>query len=106
MKRSHVRFTVRRLMIVVTALGLNFGVVPWPACAVMGAAITLPLFVSFGTLIEWVMIYCIAVLLAALSIPAVATNCRLGPPALPSSASIPVAVPTYNGPGITETPEL
>jgi hypothetical protein len=51
---ARVRFSLRRLMIVVAALGLNFGLVSWPASAVFGTAITLPLFFSDDTLFGWV----------------------------------------------------
>jgi hypothetical protein len=74
MRIVRVRFSLRRLMIMVTALGLNFGVVPWPACAVMGAAIIVPLFVYSGTLTEWIVIYSFAGLLAGLSMPAVSSH--------------------------------
>jgi hypothetical protein len=52
MRATRLRFSLRRLMLAVTALGLDFGIVPWPAWAVIGAAITLPLFVTAGALIE------------------------------------------------------
>jgi hypothetical protein len=104
------RFSLRRLMVVVAALGLNFGVVPWPACAVMGAGISLPLFISSGTFLEWVVAYSMIGVLAALSMPPVVTNCRrgrvAGPPAPLSAAAIPSAAPTCEGPDNAETPEL
>jgi hypothetical protein len=109
MRITRVRFSLRRLMIVVTALGLNFGMVPWPACAVIGAAMTLPLFLSSATLMEWVVIYGVAGVLAGLSMPAVVTHCRrgrmAGPLAVSPAASIPVAAPPCGGPAITEVPE-
>jgi hypothetical protein len=109
MRIARVRFSLPRLMIVVTALGLSFGVVPWPACAFTGAAMTVPLFVSSATLMEWVVIYGIAGVLAGLSMPAVVTHCRRGkmarPPAVSPAASIPVATPPGEGPAITEVPE-
>src|SRR4051794_16878294 len=37
MRLPRVRFALRRLMVVVAALGLNVRVLPWPACAVVGA---------------------------------------------------------------------
>ena len=108
MRLPCVRFTVRRLMLVVTAMGLNFGVAPWPACGVMAAVIALPLFVSLGTLLDWVVLYGFAGLLAVLSLPAVGTHCRLrmisSPPVSPSTAGVPIAVPTNNGHVVPETP--
>jgi hypothetical protein len=109
MRIVRVRFSLRRLMIVVMALGFDFGVVPWPACAVVGAAMTLPLFLHPATLIEWVMIYGIAGLLAALSLPPVVTHCQrgrmAGPPPAPAAGSIPVAAPPCEGPAIMEVLE-
>ena len=70
MRIASVRFSLRRLMIVVMALGFNFGMVPWPACTVMGAALALPLFLS-ATLSEWLVIYIMAGALAGLSMPPV-----------------------------------
>jgi hypothetical protein len=75
MRITRVRFSLGRLMIVVAALGVNFGVLPWPASGVMGAALALPLIVTGGTLLEWITIYSTAAVLAALTMPAVATNC-------------------------------
>jgi hypothetical protein len=33
---ARVQFSLRRLMTVVALLGLIFGMVPWPACVVLG----------------------------------------------------------------------
>jgi hypothetical protein len=102
MRVTRLRFSLRRLMLVVTALGLNFGIVPWPGCAVIGAAITLPLFVTEGTLIDWTVIYSIAGVLAGLSMPAVSSNCRrrgfATPPAARPAVGVPVVAPTCSGP--------
>jgi hypothetical protein len=70
------QFSFRRLVIVVTVMGLDFGLLPWPASAVMGIAIALPLFLCCFTFIEWITIYGIAAVLAALSMPPVVTNHR------------------------------
>ncbi len=75
MRLSRGRFSLGRLMIVVASLGVNFGVLPWPASGVIGAALALPLIVTGGTLLEWITIYGIAGVLAALTVPAVTTNC-------------------------------
>jgi hypothetical protein len=104
-----VRFSIRRLMIVATAMGLNFGVLPWPACAVMGAALTLPLFLSSVRWVEWVVIYGYAGVLAALSMPPVITTCRMGiieaPPERAPSISVPVSAPTCEDPPVPLAPE-
>ncbi len=106
---ARVRFSLARLMLVTTALGVNFGVVPWPSCIVMGAAITLPLFLSSATLIEWVVLYAVAGVLAGLSMPAVVTNCRRGrisaPPAAPPAPEITSGDPDGESPVDHETPE-
>jgi hypothetical protein len=78
MRISRVRFSLQRLMVVVAAVGDNFGVLPWPACAVVGAAMTLPMFLSSTTSIEWVVIYSIAGVPAGLSLPAVVPDFRRG----------------------------
>jgi hypothetical protein len=93
MRITRVQFSLRRLMIVVAALGFNFGVLPWPASAVFGAAIALPLFVSSPTFIEWAAIYSTAAILAAASIPPVVTNCRSGRAAMPAASPSPITVP-------------
>jgi hypothetical protein len=70
-----VRFSLGRLMPVVLALGLTFGVMPWPSCGVMAVAIALPLLPIRATLIEWLVVYCIAGVLAGLLTPAICTHC-------------------------------
>jgi hypothetical protein len=89
-------------MIVVTALGLNLGLVPWPACALTGAMLIPPLFLPSITLIDWGALYSVAALFAWLSIglsrPMITTECRWGriggPAASPAPAGISVAAPT------------
>jgi hypothetical protein len=103
MRLPRIQFSIRRLMVVVTALGLNFGVLPWPASGVMGVVIALSLFVSSGTFLEWVVVYATGGVLAALSMPAVSTNCQrgriAGPPApLPAVATPLRAIPLSEAP--------
>jgi len=97
------------MMVVVMALGFNFAVVPWPACAIIGVVMTLALFLSFDTLTEWIVIVGIAGLLAGLLTPPITTNCGrgriAGPPAPPSTAGISVGAPTCEDPVNTEAPE-
>jgi hypothetical protein len=106
------RFSLRRLMIVVTALGLNFGVVPWPACAVIGAALTLPLFLSSVRLIEWVVIYGIAGVIAAVMMPPIEPHvgrarARIpAPPGAPPTAAVPTAARTGEDPVRSQTQDF
>jgi hypothetical protein len=97
--RFRKQFSLRTLLIVTCFLGMNFAWVPWPACAVLGAAIVLPLFIVGPSIAEWIVIYCCSFVLAALLIPAAAI--RHGPrtPALPSTAP-----PAGTADGITLRP--
>ena len=82
MRLARMQFSLGRLMIVVTALGLNFGLVPWPACALTGAMLIPPLFLPSITLIDWGALYIAAAifawLLIGLSQPMITTCCRWG----------------------------
>lgn len=109
MRLARVRFSLGRLMLVATALGLNFGLVQWPACALFGAALVLPLLLPSLKLMELLAIYALAGLLAGLAMPPIRTNCGRGSiasPLAPPAVSIPVAVPPCDGSLDTETPEL
>ncbi len=107
MRIARVQFSLSRLMIVVMAQGVNFGVFPWPACAVLGVALTLPLFLSPATLIEWLVISSIAGVLAGLSLPVCTTHChRGGITVVPASPPVvPVAVSPCEASVDIEKPE-
>jgi hypothetical protein len=109
MRFTRFRFSLRRLIIVVTLLGLNFGLVPWPASGVFGAALALPLILSGGTLFEWRTITGITGVLAGLLIPAVATNCRSarvgGLPLTVNTISISVPALGYASPEVGDWTE-
>src|SRR6516165_8385516 len=91
------QFSLRHLMIVMAAQGLNFAVIPWPTCAIIGVVITLSLFVSFDRLMEWVAISSIAGTLIGLLTPPIVPQCglrKIAAPAAPASATpIPAAAP-------------
>ena len=114
MRLARMRFSLGRLMIVVTALGLNFGLVPWPACALSGAMLIPPLFLPSITLIEWGVLYSVATIFAWLSIglskPMITIECRTGriggPAVSPAPTGISVAAPTAEDSANTGAPAI
>jgi hypothetical protein len=85
--RFRKQFSLRILLCVTCFLGMNFAWVPWPACAVLGTAIVLPLFMVGPSISEWVVIYSCSFVLAGLLMPSVSTRHRPRKPLVPRPAS-------------------
>jgi hypothetical protein len=84
--RFRKQFSLRTLLIVTCFLGMNFAWVPWPACAVMGTAIVLPLFMVGPSISEWVVIYSLSFVLAGLLMSVEIARAQTGNPAVPGTA--------------------
>jgi len=92
MKLPRLRFTARRMMVVVLVLSPIFACVPWPQCAVLGGVIVPLLLVEEWTIIGCCVYPSIAGLLAGLLMPPIVTDCRrivTPPPAAGPATNIP-----------------
>jgi hypothetical protein len=77
------QFSLRTLMIVSCALGMNFAWLPSPISAVLAALIVLPLFLVGISIGDWVAIFGVPLVLIAFLLPAVSTVHRKNTSARP-----------------------
>jgi hypothetical protein len=86
-------------MLVVAALGVNFGLLPWPLSAATGVAIVLPLFLAGAPLVVWVAAYSLTGFAAGLLLPHASTDCGRVRVGAPPAAAPPTGIQTATPPG-------
>jgi hypothetical protein len=86
-------------MLVVAALGVNFGLLPWPQSAATGVVIVLPLFLAGAPLVVWVAAYSVTGFLAGLLLSHASTDCGRVRVGAPPVAAPPTGIPTAKPPG-------